>query len=129
YFHDRKLRDNPPAQRTHAPLHPYGFQKHKYDKNRPEVGDFLARIRTLLDRYDAFSIGEVGGTGALRFMAEYTRPGRLHSVYNRDFLRPECDVKGIRRVLAQLERKVPNADAICHSLSNHDKPRVVTRWG
>ena len=129
YFQDLELRSNPPAADASVALHPYGYQHHVYDKNRPEVLPFLERIRALLDRYGAFSVAEVGGADGLQHMIDYVAPRRLHSAYSFDLLRNERSAGYIRQVLARLEACLPPSGLACHALSNHDKPRVVTRWG
>jgi alpha-glucosidase len=159
YFQDRALRDNPPVDDASQALHPYGFQKHLYDRNRPEVPRFLGRVRALLDRYGATSLGEIGGADGWQVAADYLAPGCLHSAYSFDLLRAERSAAFVRGVLERIERvlgapgsglspgppparvKEPGggpsplerADRgggqVCHALSNHDKPRVVTRWG
>ncbi len=129
YFQDELLRSNPPAASHERALHPYGFQDHLYDKNRPEVPAFLARVRELLDRHGAYSVAEVGGTGGAQLAADYVAPGRLHSAYNFDLLRTHRSAAYVGGVLQTLETEMPGPGVACHALSNHDKPRVATRWG
>jgi alpha-glucosidase len=127
-FQDQLLRDNPPREDTGAALHPYGFQLHVYDQARPEMLPFLERIRALLDEYGAFSLAEVGGHDALKLMGEYTAPARLHSAYSFAMMTPDSSAKHARHVIATLEDSVKAPAAACYALSNHDKPRVATRW-
>lgn len=129
YFQDLQLRSNPPAASHERALHPYGFQNHLYDKNRPEVPAFLARVRALLDEHGAYSVAEVGGTGGAQLAIDYVAPGRLHSAYNFDLLRTQRSAAYVRGVLQTLETDMPGPGVACHALSNHDKPRVATRWG
>src|SRR5574341_185768 len=53
HFHDKLLRDNPPAvnrdTKTVSATNPYGMQRHLYDKTQPENLPYLERIRALLD--------------------------------------------------------------------------------
>jgi alpha-glucosidase len=129
YFQDPLLRDNPPASDTSKALHPYGFQEHVYDCRRPETFPFLERIRILLDEYGALSIAEIGGNNALDWMGQCVSNTRLHSAYSFDLLRNECGAPYIRRVIETLQGTIPGPHGACYALSNHDKPRVVTRWG
>lgn len=110
-------------------LHPYCFQQHVYDGRRPETFAFLERIRTLLDEFDAFSIAEVGGDDALAWMAQCVSDKGLHSAYSFDLLRNERDAPYVRSVIEKLQAAIPTRNGACYALSNHDKPRVVTRWG
>ncbi|HJV87620.1 MAG TPA: alpha-glucosidase [Noviherbaspirillum sp.] len=127
-FQDLQLRSNPPRQDNAAALHPYGYQVHVYDQAQPEMLPFLERIRSLLDEYGAFSLAEVGGHDALKLMGEYTGATRLHSAYSFAMMRPESSAAYVRNVIATLEEHIrPPANA-CYAMSNHDKPRVATRW-
>ena len=53
YFHDRKLRDNPPSNRARTgdvpETNPYGYQDHLYDKTQPENVAFLTEFRRVLN--------------------------------------------------------------------------------
>jgi alpha-glucosidase len=128
-FQDLQLRDNPPIDDAARALHPYGWQEHEFDKYRPEVLPFLERVRTLLDAYGAFSVGEVSGDRALPAMGQYTRAGRLHSAYSFDLIRSERSDAHVRRVLTQLQKHIKAPGLACVALSNHDVARVATRWG
>ena len=127
-FQDKLLRNNPPRPDTTDALHPYGFQIHMYDQGRPEMLPFLERIRTLLDAYGAFSLAEVGGTDPLHLMGQYTQPGRLHSAYSFALMRADSSAAYVRNVIATLEQHIRAPGAACYAMSNHDKPRVATRW-
>jgi alpha-glucosidase len=127
-FQDQKLRNNPPRKDTGAALHPYGFQVHLYNQGRPEMLPFLEKIRTLLDAYGAFSLAEVGGVDPLKLMGQYTQPGRLHSAYSFALMRPDHSAAYVRDVIATLEQHIHPTSSACYAMSNHDKPRVATRW-
>ncbi|MBO6719100.1 MAG: alpha glucosidase [Rhizobiaceae bacterium] len=134
YFHDAKLRDNPPvAANDPARLgtNPYGFQRHLYDKARPENLGFLRRLRALLDSYgDKVALGEVGDDPkrSLKIVSAYTSGGdKLHKCYTFDLLGPEFSAPFMKKKITTFERGV--ADGwICWAYSNHDVPRHVTRW-
>ncbi|OWW21734.1 alpha-amylase family glycosyl hydrolase [Noviherbaspirillum denitrificans] len=127
-FQDELLRNNPPRENTVDALHPYGFQVHLYDQGRPEMLPFLERIRKLLDAYGAFSLAEVGGVDPLKLMGQYTQPGRLHSAYSFALMRPDYSAAYVRNVITTLEEHLHPASSACYAMSNHDKPRVATRW-
>lgn len=127
-FQDRHLRSNPPRDDTSKALHPYGFQKHLYDQGQPETLAFLERIRTLLDEYGAYSLAEVGGHDALGLMGQYTQPNRLHSAYSFSMMGPDSTAQHVRQVISTLESSIEAPGMPCYALSNHDKPRVATRW-
>jgi alpha-glucosidase len=89
YAHDPELRDNPPAIHQTPPRLTYHFQRHIYDKERPETLPFVARLRALTDKYpDRMMVGEVGGEDDLALQIEYTDgPERLHTAYSFYLLR------------------------------------------
>ncbi|SNS54183.1 alpha-glucosidase [Noviherbaspirillum humi] len=127
-FQDLQLRNNPPREDSSAALHPYGFQLHVYDQAQPEMLPFLERVRALLDEYDAFSLAEVGGHDALKLMGDYTGATRLHSAYSFALMTPDSSDDHVRKVIATLEESIKTPANPCYALSNHDKPRVATRW-
>jgi alpha-glucosidase len=133
HFHDRQLRDNPPAEtrdtRSVGESNPYGMQRHLYDKTQPENLPFLQRIRTLLNAYGAASVGEIGDDDSLKIMAEYTRGGdKLHMAYSFNLLTAENSAAYVRDQVEQLEAQMHDGWA-SWSYGNHDVARVMSRWG
>ncbi|MTE00199.1 alpha-glucosidase [Paracoccus sp. YIM 132242] len=130
YFHDARLRDNPPNPDSAAP-DTYNMQRHVYSKNRPENIAFLRRMRKLTDAYDArMMVGEVGESGdtAIRIMAEYTAGSdRLHMCYSFEMLSHAFTARHFRHTIEGVHQDAPDAHA-CWSFSNHDVFRHVTRW-
>jgi len=127
-FQDRQLRNNPPRDDVSAALHPYGYQVHVHDQAQPEMLPFLGRIRDLLDQYGAYSLAEVGGTEPIKLMGQYTQAGRLHSAYSFALMQPDSSAQRVRDVIIELEQHITAPAAPCYALSNHDKPRVASRW-
>lgn len=133
YFHDRELRNNPPADRDdrNEIADTYSRQDHVYSKNRPDNIAFLKRMRALTDQYeDRMMVGEVGegGETATRLMAEYTGGNdRLHLCYSFELLSPEFSAEHFRQVLGRFRKATADGTA-CWSFSNHDVPRHVSRW-
>jgi len=133
YFHDAKLRSNPPTKLPgHLPyaVNPYDMQEHKYSKSQPENIGFLKRVRSMLDAFpDATSVGEVGDSHkAVQLMAEYTSGGdKLHMCYSFEFLGPDFSAAHFRgRIEAFF--KASKDGWPCWSFSNHDVPRHISRW-
>lgn len=130
YFHDRKFRSNPADQRPKevAEGNPYGMQMHLHDKNQPENLDWLTRIRTLLDEYDATSVGEVGDSHfAIQLMGDYTAPGRLHQCYSFELFGWDYTPDLFRDRVEGFFSGAPKGWPMW-ALSNHDVPRHLTRW-
>ena len=133
HFHDRQLRNNPPAlQRdstTVSDSNPYGMQAHVYDKTQPENLAFLVKVRGLLNEYGAVSIGEVGADDSLAVMADYTADGdKLHMAYSFNLLTSVFSAAHIRTQVEQFEARVKGGWA-SWPVGNHDSVRVMSRWG
>ncbi|HWP20869.1 MAG TPA: alpha-glucosidase family protein [Burkholderiaceae bacterium] len=133
HFHDRKLRDNPPATKRDTKsvqdTNPYGMQQHLYDKTQFENLAFLEKVRDLLNEYGAASLGEIGDDNALATMAAYTASGnKLHMAYSFNLLTHENTATYIRSQVEELEEAMDGGWP-CWSIGNHDVARVRTRWG
>ncbi|ATE65092.1 alpha-glucosidase family protein [Rhizorhabdus dicambivorans] len=134
YFHDAKLRDNPPARRMAAhdipETNPYGFQEHLYDKTQPENLAYLKRIRALLEEYPGtVAVGEVGdGERAPQTVGLYTSGGdTLHFCYTFDLFGTEFSPRVFRETVTKFLKA--SADGwVCWALSNHDVMRHVSRF-
>ncbi|APO68443.1 alpha amylase protein [Rhizobium gallicum] len=137
YFCDKLLRDNPPHEPDtsdgglDAPdSNPYGMQNHLHDKTQPENLDFLKRLRTLLDQYEArATVGEVGdGARSLKTVAAYTSGGdKLHMCYTFDLLGPDFTAAHIRNCVETFQKTVVDG-WVCWAFSNHDVKRHVSRF-
>jgi alpha-glucosidase len=134
-FHDPQLRDNPPKPvelrtgRGFLADNPYAYQYHVYNNTRPENLPFIEELRRLTDRYPgAVTLGEISAEDSNATIAEYTRPRRLHMGYSFELLSSERSPAHIR---ATVEGALAaSAEAWpCWSISNHDVPRVLSRWG
>ena len=136
YFHDRQLRNNPgrgmpdgedPAVNSN---NPYAWQRHLYDKSQPENLEFLRRLRSLLDEYpDTTMVGEIGDDDGLARMAEYTRGGdKLHMAYCFDLLGSQHSATYLHGFFSRFLQAVGDGWP-CWALSNHDVPRLASRWG
>jgi alpha-glucosidase len=126
YAHDPMLRDNPPSgART---TNPYGFQRHLFDRSRPETLGFVARLRALLDRYGAMGVGEIFDDAPLERQCEYTEgPDRLHTAYSFFLL----DAAQATPALFEQALRAWEGTAgwPSWSLSNHDVVRFPSRFG
>ena len=130
-MHDDGLRDNPAAaQKNGRPARPWLMQVKKYNTNHARMPAFLERLRKLSDEYgDILTVAEVGGADSVRIMQSYTQGNRrLSTAYGFDFL--NLDTVTAADVRASLSRWPGAEDAGWPSwaFSNHDAPRVVTRW-
>ncbi|WP_341891446.1 alpha-glucosidase family protein [Variovorax sp. YR752] len=136
YFHDRKLRSNPArgapdgSDPAVPATNPYGWQWHRFDKSQPENLAFLQKLRALVDQYpDTTMVGEIGDDDGLARVAEYTAGGdKLHMAYCFDLLGTPHDAPYLHRVFSRFA-EVVGSGWPCWAISNHDIPRVATRWG
>ncbi len=138
YFHDKKLRDNPPrsgglefATQFEGP-DPYSMQQHIFDKSQPENIEFLKRFRALLDEYpESFSVGEIGDDIPYERAAEYTKGTELlHTTYNTQLMsgaKQRLNADLIRAPIEEFLRQ-PGEGWPSWAFSNHDVVRVVSRW-
>jgi alpha-glucosidase len=128
YFHSRGLQDNPPAP-AGAEL-PVLMQLHRHNADQPETPAFFERLRPLLDAYDAFAVAEVGGAEPLLTMAEYTRGrDRLHTAYSFALLGDAPSPQTLARHMADWQQGLAAQAWPSWAFSNHDVPRVASRWG
>ncbi len=130
-MHDPALTDNPPAPPGRAPRsRPFDFQRHLYNQSHADIPYFIARLRAVLDRYgDRFTVAEVVGADSDREMKAFTADGRhFDSAYGFDFL--YASRLSPRLVQRAVERwpDVPGLGWPSWAFSNHDAPRVASRW-
>ena len=140
YFHDRQLRSNPGrgmpdgSDPAVSPVNPYAWQWHHFDKSQPENLAFLQRLRALVDQYpDTTMVGEIGDDDGLARVAEYTASGpdglpMLHMAYCFDLLGEPHSAPYLHGVFARFNQVVGSGWP-CWAITNHDIPRVATRWG
>ncbi len=130
YFHDRLLRDNPPLPPERAGESPVLMQRHLHNADQPETLAFLERLRATMDAYghgERMAVGEIGGVDGLRTMQNYTAGDRrLHTAYSFGFLGAQPDAAA---VAAQLLPWQNGNGWPSWAFSNHDAPRVASRWG
>lgn len=127
YTHDRDLRSNPPNSSRPAPT-PADMQQHIHDICQPETLHVLERIRSLCDSYASrLLIGEISSENDLQRAGEYTQTGRLHSAYSFEFLRDQFSPSHIQSAVTKLDEVNPGHFPTI-AFSNHDTPRVATRW-
>ena len=131
-FHDKNFRDNPLKDpKDVRPLgfnkgNPYGLQIHKYDNTRPETEDYVKKIRSLLNRYNAISIGEIVADEPMDVIARYAKKDSLHMAYCFEFLSDDFQLDKVDEVVNLFFKKNKESWP-CWSFSNHDAKRIVSR--
>ena len=129
YVHDAQLRDNPAASFAIPPGWTYLYQRHLFDKSRPETLAFVTRLRALTDQYsDRMMVGEIGDDEPLLRQIEYTdAPDRLHTAYSFHLLEAGHATPDL--FSQALQAWDAAAGWPSWSLGNHDFVRFPTRLG
>lgn len=130
-MHDPLLRDNPPVpEGLGRRTRPFDFQQHLHNQSHPDIPAFLGRLRRAADSYGAtFTVAEVGGEQADREMKLYTEgPDRLNSAYGFNFLYARTLTPDLIDSAMRLWPGAPGEGWPSWAFSNHDAPRVVSRW-
>jgi alpha-glucosidase len=139
FFHDDQFRDNPANPKPFnlnfelAHATPYTMQLHQFDKSRPDNIMMLQDIRKLMDSFDdRMTVGEVGDESmGMELSATYTGGGdKLHTCYNFDLLGgTEPSASFIRSAVDHFDSYKIGDSWPSWAFSNHDVPRVLSRWG
>ena len=106
----------------------HGPGDHRFDQDGVHV--VHRRIRTVLDRYPGtMAVGEVWVSDDAR-LAQYLRDDELQLAFNFKLLTAEWDADALRQAVTDSLAAVAGTPApACWVLSNHDRPRHVTRYG
>jgi len=120
-----KHADLPSNPRRYVGRRPYDRQIHRYDKDRPELADFLAEFRALVDSYPGrMTVGEL-------FSADPELAARLsaprHLVFDFELIRQRWDAQGFAAASEKHEQRFGSDGWPTIVLSNHDQPRQASR--
>jgi alpha-glucosidase len=131
YVKDGDFRDNPSQWN---PLNIPTRQTHVYDRDRPETIAIHQEFRKLVDTYpERFMVGEISGgelaSRPLADTAKYAGPDRLHTVFNFLFTHQPWDPRAFAASIAAWDSALAERAWPCYTLSNHDVPRHVSRYG
>lgn len=112
---------------------PYDRQDHIYDRNRPETIDYMKGIRAVVDEYASrMTVGEVfvPPPGDPELPARYYGEGDgLHMAFNFAFLYRKWKASAFRDAVARWESLLGQRGWPNYTLSNHDQPRHISRFG
>jgi alpha-glucosidase len=122
FFKDAELRSNPRRIRGRRP---YDRQIHRYDKDQPELTDFLAEFRALVDSFPGrMTVGEL-------FSADPALAPRLsaprHLVFDFELIRQRWSAQGFAAASEKHEERFGPDGWPTIVLSNHDQSRQASR--
>jgi alpha-glucosidase len=126
---DPQLRDNPPAQPGDPLVWARMGQRPVHNFGLPEGVDVHRRWRRVAEEYDPTRL-LLGETYVLDLdtLLQYVVPDGLQLCMNLTFLHAPFVARGLARVVAATERRLPEwATPVWHA-SSHDDPRFATRW-
>jgi len=124
---DKELRDNPISEYSRPPSSPTYFQRHVFDRSRPEALDFLGRLRQVMDAYpERMTVGEIVDEAPFERQQEYTvPPDRLDTAYTFHFLSAWRATVELFASAIEGWSGVPGWPS--WSLGNHDVDRYASR--
>jgi alpha-glucosidase len=125
---DEQLRDNPG---TYDPTSFGHGEEERHSWNQPEVHDVYRHWRALLDSYpgDRMAVGEIWVRDP-EDLARYVRPDELHLAFNFQLTLAPWEAGRLRAAVdASLSAMAAVGAGATWVLSNHDVPRVVSRYG
>jgi len=127
---DLELRDNPvnPDYKIEEPTHEQLLPV--YSTDQPEVHDIVMKMRKVIDEYDGrMMIGEIY-LPINRLMMYYgSQNNGAHLPFNFLLLSMPWDPLLIASAIAEYEAALPEGGWPNWVLSNHDRPRLVSRVG
>ncbi|MBI4703409.1 MAG: alpha-glucosidase C-terminal domain-containing protein [Deltaproteobacteria bacterium] len=129
-FKDARLRDEPGRSDPPSPMAHRNYHS-VFRRDRPEALLLVEELRELVDAYPGrVLVGEVSSDRGVAQYLEYSKPGRLHLVF--DFAlknTPRYDVRAFYEGVSRCEEAFGDLAWPCHVLGNHDTPRIATRFG
>jgi len=124
FFKHPELRSNP---RRLLGRRAYDRQHHAYDKNQPELREFLADFRALVDeRGGRMTVGELFSTDP-RAAGQYQEP--RHLVFDFHLIEQPWRAEAFAKATAEREAIFGPTGWPTVVLSNHDRSRHVSRFG
>ena len=123
YFKHPDLLDNP----WRLGSTPWTRQRQKYNKDRPELHDFLGELRELLDEYpETMAVGETFDAQP-ELAASYCK--QLHLAFDFEFLQQSWSPSAFQRTIEKWDQLLTAQGSWpCYVLSNHDNPRHAGRF-
>jgi alpha-glucosidase len=128
---DVQLRDNPTRLESDPdiPWYAAGTQHGLHSNDQPEVHDIIRGFRRVTDEFpDRMMVGETW-PNRLDHIADYLRPGELQLAFNFRFVLARYAAARFRAAIETTARTFGPHAWPTWTLSNHDFPRHITRYG
>ncbi len=127
FVKDDRFRSNP---FTIKPLDP---EKHKYDRNRPEVHEYIRELRGVINEYKSrMTVGEVFTLppGNPELSASFLGNGtdELHLTFDFSIMYRFWNARRFYKCIKKWSSVIPENGWQCNVLSNHDQPRGRSRF-
>ena len=127
FVKDAEFRSNPPSLRAVPDI----FQRHLYDRNRPETHEICREMRALADSYagNRLLVGEIfcrDPAEAASYLG--SNNDELHMAFNFDLLYQPWSAKKIRDSVKRWYAALPEDAWPNMTLSNHDQRRHAARF-
>jgi len=133
-FKDASFADNPFSFRpVPSEKNPHGFfQRYKHTIDHPDTIAFARELREVVDEHTdppRFLVGEVFGDPETlrRYCGEAA--SALHLVFLFESMTTPFSGKAVRRLIAEFERAFPEPFSPTYVFGNHDRPRLIHRFG
>jgi alpha-glucosidase len=130
-INDRDLRDDPVATQADHPRVREVGRRHVFSMNRPEVHDVLRHFRRVADTQEPprILLGETHVFDLDQLIPYYGASGdELHLAFNFLFMHARFDARELRRIVEEIEAKLPMGAWPVWTGSNHDGGRLARRW-
>ena len=129
FFKHPDLPSNPPRTTTPrgaARLRAWNRQQHLHDRDHPDLKDFLAEFRAIVDEVPGrMTVGELFDD-PLEAAPAYTEPG--HLVFEFELLQQPWEAGALAGVIDRREELFGPDRWPALVLSNHDQPRQASRY-
>ncbi len=126
FLKDEKLRSNP----WKPGLRPYDMQHHFHDKDQPETPLLMKEIRQVVDEFPGrMTVGEVDSRDLKKIALYYGTEDGLHLNFNFNFLEQPWNPGKFQSAVLGWEKILKEKGWPAYTLSNHDVPRHMSRYG
>lgn len=126
--------NNPPHsdwwRRVLGYFYPYIGQKHVHDRDVDSLHQYLREIRAVADEYDAVLLGEtLDEEFKYEKAATYVNANALHGAFHFRLLHSKWSHTHFRTAIQAWLEALDDGQRPVWALSNHDFPRLASRWG